>query len=166
METRSPQEPELGSDASGRTVIADAAVAKVAGIAARGVAGVHSLGSGSARAIGAIRDVVGATDLSQGIRVEVGATQVAVDVSLVAEYGLPLQEVCHQVRLAVYRAVQDLVGLTVIEVNVEVNDVHLPGTDSVKAVAPPRTQSTMTERLAASVRAPGASDQPAGEESA
>lgn len=118
----SPVEPAI----DGRTVIADSAVAKVAGIAARAVPGVYSLGSGSTRAIGAIREVVGAADLSQGVRVEVGQTQVAVDVDLVAEYGKPLQEVANQVRVAVYRAVQELVGLRVIEVNVEINDVHIP----------------------------------------
>lgn len=120
--TISPVEPAI----DGRTVIADPAVAKVAGIAARAVPGGYSLGSGSTRAIGAIREVVGAADLSQGVRVEVGQTQVAVDVDLVAEYGKPLQEVANQVRVAVYRAVQELVGLRVIEVNVEINDVHIP----------------------------------------
>ncbi|WP_163531066.1 Asp23/Gls24 family envelope stress response protein, partial [Klebsiella oxytoca] len=84
--------------------------------------GVYALGSGSTRAIGAIREVVGAADLSQGIRVEVGETQVAVDVDLVAEYGSPLQDVANRVRAEVYRSVQELVGLHVIEVNVEVND--------------------------------------------
>lgn len=157
------QGQESGS-ASGHTVIAEAVVAKVAGIAAREVAGVYSLGSGSARAIGAIRDVVGATDLSQGIRAEVGATQVAVDVSLVAEYGIPLQTLANQVRASVYRAVQELVGLTVIEVNVEVNDVHLPDSDSAKPATPAKPTSKLTERLAASVKNPHSQEQSAAGE--
>jgi uncharacterized alkaline shock family protein YloU len=105
-------------------------VAKVAGVAARTVAGVYALGSGSARALGAIRDVVGQSDAAQGVRVEVGETQVAVDINLVAEYGTPLQQVANNVRAAVYRAVEELVGLSVIEVNVEINDVHLAGAES------------------------------------
>ena len=125
--------------AAGRTVISDSAVAKVAGIAARGVPGVYALGSGSTRAIGAIREVVGAADLSQGIRVEVGETQVAVDVDLVAEYGSPLQDVANRVRAEVYRSIQELVGLHVIEVNVEVNDVHIGWAEAAKAPAKAKT---------------------------
>ena len=110
---------------SGRTVISDSAVAKVAGIAAKTVAGVYSLGSGSSRALGAIRDAVGSSDHAAGVRAEVGETQVAVDINLVAVYGYPLHDVANQVRAAVYSAVEKLVGLQVIEVNIEINDVYI-----------------------------------------
>ena len=113
----------------GKTVINDAVVSKVAGIAAREVPGVHGLGGGAARALGAIRDAVNAKDLSQGIKVEVGETQVAVDVSIVAEYPVPLQSVASAVRTAVATAVQTLIGMEVTEVNVTVNDVHVPSDD-------------------------------------
>ncbi|MGG5172253.1 Asp23/Gls24 family envelope stress response protein [Pseudarthrobacter sp. J1738] len=111
--------------ANGRTIISESAVAKVAGIAARAVPGVHSLGSGSSRALGAIRDAVGSSDHSAGVRAEVGETQVAVDINLVAIYGHPLRQVANEVRAAVYNAVEQLVGLQVIEVNIEINDVYL-----------------------------------------
>ena len=61
----------------GRTVIAETAVAKVAGIAARAVPGVYSLGSVPSRALGAIRDAVVSSDHAAGVRAEVGETQVA-----------------------------------------------------------------------------------------
>lgn len=109
----------------GRTVIAETAVAKVAGIAARSVPGVYSLGSVPSRALGAIRDAVGSSDHAAGVRAEVGETQVAVDISLVATYGTPLHSLANQVRAAVYRAVEELVGLQVIEVNVEITDVFV-----------------------------------------
>ena len=112
---------------TGRTVISEAAVAKVAGIAARSVPGVYSLGSGPSRALGAIRDAVGNADHAAGVRVEVGETQVAVDIDLVAVYGTPLHALADQIRAAVYSAVEDLVGLEVIEVNIEINDVYVPG---------------------------------------
>jgi len=111
----------------GRTVISEAAIAKVAGIAARSVPGVYSLGSGPSRALGAIRDAVGSADHAAGVRVEVGETQVAVDIDLVAVYGTHLQVLADQVRAAVYAAVEELVGLEVIEVNIEINDVYVPG---------------------------------------
>ena len=110
----------------GRTVISESAVAKVAGIAARAVPGVYSLGSAPSRALGAIRDAVGSSDHAAGVHAEVGETQVAVDLSLVASYGTPLHPLADQVRTAVYRAVEELVGLQVIEVNVEITDVYVP----------------------------------------
>lgn len=114
----------------GKTVINDNVVSKVAGIAARESRGVHALGGGAARAFGAIRDAISSTDLGQGITVEVGETQVAVDVTIVAEYPAPLQDVADGVRQNIIQAVESIVGLEVTEVNVTVNDVHLPSDDA------------------------------------
>lgn len=139
------QEQPQVQGATGRTVIAEAAVAKVAALAARSVDGVYALGTGAARSIGAIRDVVGAGDIAAGVRVEVGETQVAVDVTMVARYGTPLQQLANSVRAAVYAAVEELVGMDVIEVNVEINDVHVPSADVDKAAAKP----SLGERIGA-----------------
>jgi len=118
--------PQSGA---GKTTIEDGVVAKIAGIAAREVEGVYALGGGAARAIGAIRDALNTTDLSQGVSVEVGEKQVAVDLTIVAEYPAALQKIADDVRAAVYRAMEDLVGMEVAEVNITVNDVHIPSTD-------------------------------------
>ena len=133
MATTTPTSPVTSTiipSTLGKTVIDDSVVAKVAGIAAREVPGVFDLGGGAARAIGAIRNAVKNTDLSQGISVEVGETQVAVDVTIVAEYPVPLQGVADQVRAAVITAIETLVGMEVTEVNVTVNDVHIPSDDA------------------------------------
>lgn len=139
LEKNSPQtaraQQAAAEDATGRTLISDIAVAKVVGIAARQVEGVFTLGSGTSRTLGALRDAVGSSDLTQGVRVEVGETQVAVDINLVATYGNPLQDVANQVRAAVYSAVHNLVGLSVIEVNIEINDVNVPGVNDGKQQA-------------------------------
>ena len=117
----------------GKTVINDGVVAKVAGIAAREAHGVYALGGGAARAFGAIREAVAGTDQTQGISVEVGETQVAVDVTIVAEYPAALQDVADGVRRGIIQAVESIVGLEVTEVNVTVNDVHLPSDDADQA---------------------------------
>ncbi|WP_018134325.1 Asp23/Gls24 family envelope stress response protein [Acaricomes phytoseiuli] len=117
---------------AGKTTIEDGVVAKVVGIATRDVPGVYALGGGAARALGAIRDAVGNTDLTQGISVEVGEKQAAVDITIVVDYPQPLQEVSDSVRSAVYRAVEKLVGLDVVEVNVTVTDIHIPSEDNEK----------------------------------
>ena len=90
----------------------------------------HALGGGGARAFGAIRDAVNATDLTQGVKVEVGETQAAADITIVVDYPAPIQEVADNVRSAVTAAITRLVGLQVVEVNIDVNDVHLPIDDA------------------------------------
>jgi uncharacterized alkaline shock family protein YloU len=110
----------------GETVINDSVVAKIAGLATRDVPGVHALGGGAARALGAIREAISSTDHSQGVTVQVGAGEVTVDVTLVAGYPVPLQQVADGVRSAVILAIETLTGLQVSVVNVTINDVHLP----------------------------------------
>jgi len=124
----------VDQSSTGSTVIVDSVIAKVAGIATREVAGVFALGGGAARALGAIRDAINSTDLTQGISVEVGETQVAVDITLVAEYPMPLQTVADNVRTAVYTAIENLVGMQVTEVNVTITDVHIPSDDDTAVV--------------------------------
>ena len=118
-----------GGQVAGRTTIEDGVVAKVAGIAARGVSGVYALGGGAARAFGAIRDALNTTDLTQGVSVEVGEREVAVDVTIVAEYPTALQRVAAEVRTAIGAAMRDIVGMEVSEVNVTVDDVRIPSAE-------------------------------------
>jgi uncharacterized alkaline shock family protein YloU len=124
----------------GRTVINDGVIAKIAGIATREVSGVFALGGGAARALGAFRDAINQTDLTQGVNVEVGERQVAVDITIVAEYPQPLQTVADEVRANVYRAIGTLVGMEVTEVNVTINDVHIPGEDDTAQAPEARVQ--------------------------
>lgn len=122
--------PDITADAiAGTTVIADSVIAKIAGIAAREVSGVHALGGGAARALGAIRDVISRTDLAQGVSITVEGSRVSVDISLVAAYPFPLHTVAAEVRAAVIAAIESLVGLDVTEVNVTIKDVHLASDD-------------------------------------
>ncbi|MET9339529.1 MULTISPECIES: Asp23/Gls24 family envelope stress response protein [unclassified Nonomuraea] len=111
----------------GRTTIADGVVAKIAGLAAREVAGVHDMGGGAGRAIGAMRGMVGAErSVTQGVQVEVGERQAAVDLDLIVEYGAAIPDLAGAVRRNVIAAIERMTGLEVTEVNVNVNDVHLP----------------------------------------
>ncbi|MEU8777100.1 Asp23/Gls24 family envelope stress response protein [Streptomyces sp. NPDC048606] len=119
----------------GRTSIADAVVVKIAGMAAREIPGVHDMGGGLSRTLGAVRDRVpgGRPQLGRGVKVEVGARQAAIDVELVVEYGVPVPEVARDVRENVIGAVERITGLEVVEVNIAVVDVHLPGDELLAA---------------------------------
>lgn len=129
----------VATSAAGKTTIVDPVVAKIAGIAAREVSGVHALGGGAARVIGNIREAIGTRDLTQGVKVEVGETEVAVDVTIVVDYPQKLQAVADEVRASVAQAVTSLIGMKVAEINVTVGDVYIPGEDD-DAAEEPRVQ--------------------------
>lgn len=114
----------------GRTSIADGVVAKIAGIAAREVSGVHDLGGGTARAMGAVRERIGGQTHSQGVSVEVGERQAAVDVDVVLDYGIAIADVADGIRRNVISSIERMTGLEVTEVNVAVNDIFIPGNSS------------------------------------
>ncbi|WP_395293881.1 Asp23/Gls24 family envelope stress response protein [Kitasatospora hibisci] len=118
----------------GRTAMAVGVVEKIAGMAAREVSGIHALGSGLARTFGAMRDRVpgGRSSVGRGIKAEVGEKQTAIDIALVVEYGAVIPEVARQVRENIIDSVERLTGLEVVEVNIAVNDVHLPDEPEVE----------------------------------
>ena len=127
--------------AQGRTSIADSVVEKIAGVAAREVSGVHEMGRGAARAFGTIKEklpVGGAgPNVTQGVRVEVGERQAAIDIDLVVDYGVSIPDVSQAVRDNVIQRIERMTGLQVTEVNISVDDVYL-GDDSPPE--PPRVQ--------------------------
>ncbi|CAK7285676.1 Asp23/Gls24 family envelope stress response protein [Streptomyces sp. RM1] len=119
-----------GGDAAtrGRTTIADGVVEKIAGMAARDVLGVHAMGGGFSRTIGAMRERVpgGSKSVTRGVKAEVGEVQTALDLEIVVDYGVSISDVAGAVRENVIAAVERMTGLEVVEVNIAVGDVHLP----------------------------------------
>jgi len=126
----------------GKTNIADAVVQKIAGVAAREISGVHKLGGGTARAFGALRErIPGSSGPSagQGVTVEVGERQAAVDLDIVVEYGVAIVDVAAAIRRNVISSLERMTGLQVTEVNVSVDDIYLPGDDD-ETTEPARVQ--------------------------
>ncbi|WP_371500076.1 Asp23/Gls24 family envelope stress response protein [Kitasatospora sp. NBC_00374] len=133
----------------GRTALAVGVVEKIAGMAAREVAGIHALGSGFSRTFSAMRDRVpgGKSSIGRGIKAEVGERQTAIDIALVVEYGVVIPRLAAEVRENIIAAVERMTGLEVVEVNIAVNDVHLPDEpdeaeeeETVSSVSRPRVQ--------------------------
>ena len=115
----------------GKISIAQSVVAKVAGMACREISGVHSMGAGASRAIGSLRQRIPGSSgpsVTQGVGVEVGETEAAIDLDIVVEYGVAIAELGRSVQRNVKQAVERMTGLHVVEVNVAVDDVHLPST--------------------------------------
>lgn len=127
---QSKQYDQLHTD-RGDTSIEEIVVQKVAGIATREVQGVYAMGNAARRAFSAMSERIpgSQTNVSGGVSVEKGERQTAIDVSIVVEYGISVVEVSQSIRRNVIQSVEHATGLDVIEVNVNVSDVHLPDDD-------------------------------------
>lgn len=115
----------------GKTSIADTVVSKIAGIATREVTGVYAVGGGTSRVVGALRERIPGASVnhSQGVSVEVGEKQAAVDLDIVAEYGVSIADLATGIRRNVIAAIERMTALEVTEVNITVHDVHLDDDD-------------------------------------
>jgi uncharacterized alkaline shock family protein YloU len=120
----SPLHTERGS-----TTIQDSVVSKIAGIAAQEVDGIR-MGGGTSQAVsGLLGSITGGSaggSQTQGVSVEVGQEETAIDLTLMVEYGKSIPQITDAVRRNVANRVESLVGLRVNEVNVAVNNVFFP----------------------------------------
>jgi uncharacterized alkaline shock family protein YloU len=121
-------EPLEHSGERGRTKIADAVVAKIAGIAAREVNGVHELvAKGAGGAVSSLTQrVTGIQSRAHGVNVEVSEREAVVDLVITVDYGANVAQVAEAVRRNVTNRIQTMTGLSVNEVNIEVSDLYFP----------------------------------------
>jgi len=90
---------------------------------------VYRLGGSAANAISSLRTRLPGSStpsVTQGISVSVGRIEATADINLTVEYGFVIPEVVAAVRGQVISAVTRMTGLTVTNVDVTVDDVHLP----------------------------------------
>jgi uncharacterized alkaline shock family protein YloU len=88
--------------------------------------------SPSRREFGALRERIPGSSgpsIAQGVGVEVGETEAAIDLDIVVEYGVGIAELGRSIQRNVKQSVERMTGLRVVEVNVAVDDVYLPSTD-------------------------------------
>jgi uncharacterized alkaline shock family protein YloU len=120
------------SNADGKITVAQSVVQKIAGMACREVSGVYAMGSGTTRAFGAIRERIPGSsgpNVAQGVGVEVGETQAAIDLDIVIEYGVSVADVGRSIQRNVKQSIERMTGLDVVEVNVVIDDVHTPDSE-------------------------------------
>ena len=125
---RSPLDSDLGT-----TTIQDSVVNAIVGMAAEEVEGV-SMSHGGARLPGDrsptvgefVDNITGGAGRTRGLSVDVGERQAAADMTVNVDYGYSIPQLTKAVRERVIERVQNLTGLEVTEVNIQVNDVDLP----------------------------------------
>ena len=125
----SPATRDRLATGDGQITIAESVVQKIAGKACREIAGVHAMGTSGARALGAFRNrIPGSTgpSVAQGVGVEVGETEAAIDLDIVVEFGVSITDLGRSIQRNVKQTVERMTGLRVVEVNLAVDDVYLP----------------------------------------
>jgi uncharacterized alkaline shock family protein YloU len=139
--TASPATRERLASEEGQITVAESVVQKIAGKACREIAGVHAMGSSGSRAFGSIRErIPGSTgpNVAQGVGVEVGETEAAIDLDIVVEYGVSIAELGRSIQRNVKQSVERMTGLRVVEVNIAVDDVYLPTDGDQDTTTPTR----------------------------
>lgn len=104
----------------GTVRIANEVVGIIAGLAATEVEGVAGMSGGLA---GGIAEILGKKNLSKGVKVEVGEKEAAIDLYVITEYGIRIPDVAWEIQDNVKQAIEDMTGLSVVEVNVHVQGV-------------------------------------------
>ncbi len=107
-------------DTLGEVRIADEVVAIIAGLAATEAEGVACM-AGNITNEWVSR--LGMKNLSKGVKVEVTEEHVSVDLSLTMKYGYSIPDVCEKVQEKVKTAIENMTGLSVLDVNIRVAGV-------------------------------------------
>ena len=106
----------------GEVRIADEVVAIIAGLAATEVDGVDSMaGNITNELVGKL----GMKNLSKGVKVDVTEEHVSVDLSLNIKYGYHIPDVSERVQDRVKSAIENMTGLTVLDVNIRIAGVNI-----------------------------------------
>ncbi len=113
---------QIKADQLGEVKIADEVVAIIAGLAATEVEGVSSM---AGNITNEIVSRLGMKNLSKGITVEVGESDVTVDVAINIAYGFGIPEVSAKVQEKVRSAIENMTGLGVSSVNVRIASVDM-----------------------------------------
>lgn len=111
----------------GAVRIADEVVSIIAGLAATEVDGIAGMSGGIA---GGIAEMLGRKNFSKGVRVEVGEKETAVDLYIIVKYGVRIPDVALSAQENVKKAIETMTGLSVVEVNVHVQGVGFPETET------------------------------------
>ncbi len=112
---------QTSGDDYGKITFANEVVAIIAGLAASEIEGVAAMSGGIA---GGIVEKLGRKNLSKGVKVEVGEKDTAIDLYIIVEYGARIPDIAWKIQENVKKAVENMTGLNVVEVNIHVQGVN------------------------------------------
>jgi len=107
----------------GKVVISEELIATLAGVAAVECYGL--VGMSSRKLKDGIAELLGRDNLSRGVEVSLEDGQLTIDLNIVVSYGTKIPEVAANVMEKVKYTLEKLTGLTVAQVNVNVQGVRV-----------------------------------------
>lgn len=116
MTNKEAEQPEKGSK-QGTIKISEEVVTTIAGLAAIEVPGVAGMSGGIA---GDLVEKLGRKNLSKGVKAEVGESGASIDINAIVDYGVNIHEVALQLQTSVRNAIENMTGLDVVSVNVNI----------------------------------------------
>ena len=143
------------TSAKGTITYANEVIATIVGVATSEVDGVAGMSGPSA--ISGILSGKAKSALLRGVKVEVGAEEVTVDVSIVVDYGMPIQVVGQNVQENIRKSVESMTGLHVISVDVHVMGVSFEkeNKELQQSQEMARLQAQVEAKVAEETAAPG-----------
>lgn len=105
----------------GSVKISEDVVSIIASIAATEIPGVSMSGG----ITGGITEILGMTNLSKGVKVELGTEEVIVHAYIVVDYGLNIIEISKKVQENIKKSIETMTGLKVVNVVVNIQGINI-----------------------------------------
>lgn len=115
------QNQNFKKDIKGKLSYDDKVIQKIVGMALENVDGLLSVEGGFFSNL--TGKIINSDDATKGVDVEVGETQVAVDLKVITEYRKHVPEIYKEIKHVISEEVARMTDLTVVEVNVSVVDI-------------------------------------------
>ena len=123
--------PAESGKVGGTIEMATDVVATIAALAARDIPGIHSLGKSRLISFGGT---------ARGVAAEVGKEEAAIDVEVIIEHGADIRELGGMLRQRIAQEVDKMTGRKVVEVNIDIVDIHVPGEEPKKVTEESRVR--------------------------
>ena len=165
MSEKYPSDVKVGENADGTVSFATDVVATIAGLAANEVEGVASMPSASS----GIADILtrkSSRNFTKGVRIDIDGNKVAVDVTIIVEYGSPVPDVARSIQENVKKAIETMSGLDVRNVDVHVQGVSFERENRAAAELQEQQQKMLEQEAARKEEQKRASIQPEAAEAA
>ncbi|MBQ7846212.1 MAG: Asp23/Gls24 family envelope stress response protein [Clostridia bacterium] len=137
----------MDTEPTSNIIYANEVVASIAGVAASEVEGIASMCNVSGSILSKKN-----SNITKGVKVEIGTEEASVDLYVIMEYGTPIQKAGQDAQENVRRAIESMTGLHVVRV-----DVHVQGVSFEKE------NSALTAGAQQAVLEAGAAEAPAAE---
>ena len=108
-------------DIRGELDYEDKVIQKIVGMALNDVDGLLAVEGGFFSNL--TGKIVNTDDVTKGVDVEVGQTQVAVDLKVITEYRKNIPEIYDEIKNIIVKEVSQMTNLEVVEINVTVSDI-------------------------------------------